>query len=67
VQRWFTGMAAQTAAVAVLSNGGPPDGLADLVPRIAPRPVLLLEAEKRNPDEILNQVYDRAEGQSSAL
>jgi hypothetical protein len=67
VQRWFTGMAAQTAAVAVLSNGVPPDGLADLVPRIAPRPVLLIEAEKGNPDEVLNEVYDRAAGESSEL
>ena len=62
VQRWFTGMLAQTAAVAVLSNSAPPDGLADLVPRIAPRPVLLIEALHGNPDEVLNEVYDRAAG-----
>jgi hypothetical protein len=67
VQRWFTGMLAQTAAVAVLSNSAPPDGLADLVPRIAPRPVLLIEALHGNPDEVLNEVYDRAAGDSSEL
>ena len=58
VQRWFTGMLAQTAAVAVLSNTTPPDALADLVPHIAPRPVLLIEAVHGNPDEVLNEVYD---------
>ena len=60
VQRWFSGMLAQTAAVAVLSNGPPPRVLADLVPRIAPRRVLLIEAVNGNPDEILNEVYARA-------
>jgi len=50
-------MVAQTAAVAVLSNGGPPESLADLMPRITPRRVLLIEAVNGNPDEILNEVY----------
>ena len=59
VQRWFSGMLTQTAAVAVLSNGPPPRSLADLVPRIAPRPVLLIEAVNGNPDEVLNDVYAR--------
>jgi hypothetical protein len=67
VQRWFTGMLAQTAAVAVLSDSMPPDGLADLVPRIAPRPVLLIEAVHGNADEILNDVYHRAAGRTSEL
>ena len=49
VQRWVTGMLAQTAAVAVLSNSRPPESLADLMPRIAPRPVLLIEAAERQP------------------
>jgi dienelactone hydrolase len=62
VQRWFSGMLTQTAAVAVLSNGGPPASLADLVPRIAPRRVLLIEALNGNPDEVLNEVYARAAG-----
>ena len=59
VQRWFSGMLTQTAAVAVLSNGPPPGSLADLVPRIAPRRVLLIEAVKGHPDEILNDIYAR--------
>jgi uncharacterized protein len=67
VQRWFTGMLAQTAAVAVLSNSTPPDGLADLMPRIAPRRVLLIEALHGNPDEVLNEVYARAAGDSGRL
>ncbi|MGZ8475506.1 MAG: alpha/beta hydrolase [Candidatus Limnocylindria bacterium] len=67
VQRWFTGMIAQTAAVAVLSNTNPPDGLADLMPRIAPRATLLIEAERGNPDEILNEGYHRVGGRSSEL
>ena len=59
VQRWFSPMLAQTAAVAVLSNGPPPASLADLVPRIAPRRVLLIEAVNGHPDEILNDIYAR--------
>jgi uncharacterized protein len=59
VQRWFSGMLTQTAAVAVLSNGPPPGSLADLVPRIAPRRILLIKAVKGHPDEILNDIYAR--------
>jgi uncharacterized protein len=55
-------MLAQTAAVAVLPNSRPPEGLADLMPRIAPRPVLLIQAVNGNPDEILNEVYARRGG-----
>jgi hypothetical protein len=66
-QRWLTGMLVQTGAVAVLSNGEPPDGLADLMPRIAPRPVLLIEAANGNPDEILNEVYAARGGPSTEL
>ena len=67
VQRWVTGMIAQTAAVAVLSSSQPPDGLADLMPRIAPRPVLLIEALNGNPDEVLNDVYAARGGPSTEL
>jgi uncharacterized protein len=65
VQRWFSGMLTQTAAVAVLSNSLPPGSLADLVPQIAPRRVLLIEAANGNPDEVLNDVY--AQGPSTDL
>ena len=48
--------------MAVLSNGPPPGSLADLVPQIAPRRVLLIEAVNGNPDEVLNGVYARGRG-----
>ena len=67
VQRWVTGMLAQTAAVAVLANGRPPESLADLMPRIAPRRVLLIRAVNGNPDEILNEVYAQRGGPSTEL
>ena len=67
VQRWVSGMLAQTAGVAVLSNSRPPDSLADLMPRIAPRPVLLIEALNGNPDEVLNEVYAERGGPSTEL
>jgi len=66
-QRWVTGMLAQTAAVAVLSNSRPPESLADLMPRIAPRPVLLIRAVNGNPDEILNEVYAQRGGASTEV
>jgi hypothetical protein len=67
VQRWFSGMLTQTAAVAVLSNTAPPPDLADLMPRIAPRPVLLIEAVNGNPDEVLNEVYAARGGRTTEL
>jgi uncharacterized protein len=67
IQRWFSGMPAQTAAVAVLSDSAPPGDLADLVPRIAPRPVLLIEAGNGHPDEILNEVYAARGGPATQL
>jgi hypothetical protein len=65
VQRWISGMVAQTAAVAVLSNSAPPDDLADLMPRIAPTPTLLIQATHGNVDEVLNEVYEARGGPSS--
>jgi hypothetical protein len=65
VQRWATGMLAQTAAVAVLSNSAPPEDLADLMPRIAPRPTLLIQAVHGNPDEVLNEIYAARGGPST--
>ncbi len=60
-------MLAQTAAVAVLSNRRPPAALADLMPRIAPRRVLLIEAMNGNADEILNEVYAARGGRTTEL
>ena len=67
VQRWFSGMLVQTGAVAVLSNTAPPPDLADLMPRIAPRPVLLIESVNGNPDEVLNEVYAARGGRTAEL
>jgi hypothetical protein len=52
--------AVQTTAVAVLSGTGPPPSLTDLVPRISPRPVLLVYAGRGGGGEELNPDYYRA-------
>jgi uncharacterized protein len=52
--------AVQTAAVAVLSGTMPPPSLADLVSRIAPRPLLLVYAGNGGGGEELNPDYYRA-------
>ncbi len=56
---WFSlpEVAVQTAAVAVLSETAPPPSLADLVPRIAPRPLLLIYAGRGGGGEELNPDY----------
>jgi hypothetical protein len=36
--RWLSPMAMETAAGVALSDRMPPDGLVDVIPRIAPRP-----------------------------
>jgi len=51
----------------VLSDHLPPPDLADLMPRIAPRPVLLIRGLKGNLDESLNRVYRAAGGPTAAL
>jgi fermentation-respiration switch protein FrsA (DUF1100 family) len=59
---WFSlpEVAVQTAAVAVMSGTAPPPSLADLVPRIAPRPVLFIYAGGGGGGEELNPDYYRA-------
>ena len=52
--------AVQTAAVAVLSGAMPPPSLAELVPGIAPRPLLLIYAGNGGGGEELNPDYYRA-------
>jgi len=49
--------AVQTIAVAALSGDLPPPSLVDLLPRIAPRPVLLIGAGRDNGGEDLQQRY----------
>jgi predicted acyl esterase len=67
VQRWFSPWIVQTAALAVYSNQGPPGDFADLVRRIAPRPVLLLRAVRGQPVEALNRVYRANAGPRAEL
>ena len=60
-QKPFTPLAAQTLAVAVLGNEGPPPSLLDLVDDITPRSLLLIRGLGGQPAEILNRAfYDRA-------
>ena len=60
--RWLSPMTMETAAGVVLANRRPPGGLVDAVPRIAPRPVLLISSGRGNPDEELNAAYREAGG-----
>jgi alpha/beta superfamily hydrolase len=60
--RWLSPMTMETAAGVVLANRTPPEGLADAVPRIAPRPVLLISGGRGSADEELNSVYRDAGG-----
>jgi uncharacterized protein len=52
--------AVRDAALTVFSNHAPPAHLADLVPRIAPRPVMLIQAPNTKNGERLNDDYYRA-------
>jgi hypothetical protein len=63
-QKWLSPWLVQTAALTVLGDGGPPPDLAQLVGRIAPRPVLVIRAVHGNPDEALNRVYAAKAGGS---
>jgi hypothetical protein len=51
----------------VLANQRPPSGLVDVMPRIAPRPVLLIRGGQGNADEELNPIYQHAGGPTVAL
>jgi dienelactone hydrolase len=66
VQRWLSNWVVQNVAVALLSNSSPPPSLTQLVRRIAPRPVLILEAEHGNDGENLSRVYYAAAGRPKA-
>ena len=65
--RWIAPITMETAAGVVLSDQEPPTDLADLMPRIAPRPVLLIRGMNGNGDEALNRVYRDAGGPTTAL
>ncbi len=51
---------AMQAAITVFSNSTPPEHLADLVPRISPRPLMLIQAPNSPNGERLNDLYYRA-------
>jgi len=56
-----------TLGTAVFSNDTPPPNLMELVPRIAPRPVLLIYAERGQGGEELNPKYFEAAGAPKQL
>ena len=66
---WFSlpEAAVETAALAVLSGTAPPASLADLVPRIGPRPLFLVYAGRGGGGEELNPDYYRAASFPKAL
>ena len=57
---------AQTAPLTVLGDAPPPDDLNDLVGRISPRPVLLIQAEHGAGGDELNQVYLEVAGPTAS-
>jgi uncharacterized protein len=65
--RWIAPITMETAAGVVLSDNLPPTDLVDLMPRIAPRPVLLIRGMKGNGDEALNRIYSDAAGPTATL
>jgi len=66
---WFSlpEVAVQTGVVAVLSGTGPPPSLTELLPEIAPRPVLLIYAGKGAGGEELTPDYFRAASPPKSL
>ncbi len=65
--RWIAPITMETAAGVVLSDHVPPTDLADLMPRIAPRRVLLIRGLRGNGDEALNRAYRDAGGSTTTL
>ena len=65
--RWIAPITMETGAGVVLSDHLPPPDLADLMPRIGPRPALLIRGMKGNPDEALNRAYRGAGGPTATL
>jgi hypothetical protein len=55
--------AALNGALTVFSNHAPPANLEHLVPRIAPRPIMLIQAPNSPNGERLNDVYHRVAGE----
>jgi hypothetical protein len=55
------------ASIAVFANQSPPTNLRDLVPNIAPRPLLLIAAPNSGNGEDLNRGYFKAAGKPKTL
>ena len=64
VEKWLMlpHFVTKTSALAVLSNHAPPSNLTKLIPRIAPRPVFLINAAEGEVDDKTPEYY-RAAGQ----
>jgi uncharacterized protein len=65
--RWIAPITMETVAGVVLSDHAPPPDLADLMSRIAPRPVLLVRGLDGNADEALNRAYHNNGGATARL
>jgi len=65
--RWIAPITMETVAGVVLSDHAPPPDLADLMSRIAPRPVLLVRGLDGNADEALNRAYHNTGGATASL
>jgi uncharacterized protein len=59
--------AIKTASLAVFTNQAPPPDLQDVMPRIAPRPVLLIAAPNSPNGEKLNRGYAEKGGETTTL
>jgi uncharacterized protein len=59
-------LAAKTGSVAVFSNDAPPPKLTDLVPRVAPTPLLLIWAPSTGGED-MNPTYYRLAGRPKAI
>jgi uncharacterized protein len=60
--KWFSAplLAMKTASVALFSDSTPPDNLEDLIPRIAPRPVFLINAAHNEFDQKATEYFAAA-------
>ena len=67
--RWFTYplVSVATASTAVFAGQPPPPDLRDLMGRIGPRPMLLIQAETGLGGEELNPVYAAAAGPTAEV
>jgi hypothetical protein len=65
--RGFHVMVTKQAGLMLFSNQAPPESLVDLMPKVAPRPVLLIWAPNGGNRETLNPVYQEQIGPSADI